>query len=91
MRPLTSDQIEYALPLVVHIDVCLEEAACALACMWGLALLVGMLTQWGLGVMELHGGTCKNVNVKCAIPREECRRGAHLPFLGLEPAGVVGN
>jgi len=37
--------------------------------------------------MELHGGTCKNVNVKCAIPREECRRGAHLPFLGLEPAG----
>jgi len=24
-------------------------------------------------------------NVKCAIPNEDCRRGAHLPFLGREP------
>jgi len=24
---------------------------------------------------------------KCAKPREECRRGAHLPFLGREPVG----
>jgi len=25
------------------------------------------------------------VTVKCAIPHEKCRRGAHLPFLGREP------
>jgi len=24
---------------------------------------------------------------KCAIPHEECRRGAHLPSLGREPVG----
>ena len=24
---------------------------------------------------------------KCAVSREDCRWGAHLPFLGLEPAG----
>jgi len=24
------------------------------------------------------------VTVKCAIPHEKCRRGAHLPFLGRE-------
>ena len=27
------------------------------------------------------------VEVKCAVPHEKCRRGAHLPFLGREPAG----
>ena len=28
------------------------------------------------------------LKVKCATPHEDCRRGAHLPSLGRQPAGV---
>ena len=41
-----------------------------------------------------QSGTCysyqNKVKVKCALPHEECKQGAHLPFLGCVPVGWSG-
>jgi len=37
-----------------------------------------------------HRANCigtHSLPIKCAVPDEKCRRGAHLPFLGREPVG----
>ena len=44
--------------------------------------LTGSSTECKVNALPiLHG------QVKCAVPHEECRRGAHLPVLGREPVG----